>query len=136
MPLAADLTRRPWPAGARVGESGLVNIVGGCCGTTPDHIAAIYQAVKDLPPRPLPQIEAKCRLSGLEPFNIGDKDLFVNVGERTNVTGSRAFAKLILNGDYATALDVARQQVENGAQVIDINMDEGMLDAHAAMVRF
>jgi 5-methyltetrahydrofolate--homocysteine methyltransferase len=117
-------------------ESGLVNIVGGCCGTTPDHIAAIYQAVKDLPPRPLPQIEAKCRLSGLEPFNIGDKDLFVNVGERTNVTGSRAFAKLILNGDYATALDVARQQVENGAQVIDINMDEGMLDAHAAMVRF
>lgn len=117
-------------------ESGLVNIIGGCCGTTPGHIKAIYEAVKDLPPRPLPQIEPKCRLSGLEPFNIGDKDLFVNVGERTNVTGSRAFAKLILNGDYATALDVARQQVENGAQVIDINMDEGMLDAKAAMVRF
>ncbi len=117
-------------------ESGLVNIIGGCCGTTPGHIKAIYEAVKDLPPRPLPQIEPKCRLSGLEPFNIGDKDLFVNVGERTNVTGSKAFAKLILNGDYATALDVARQQVENGAQVIDINMDEGMLDAHAAMVRF
>ncbi|TCP11364.1 methionine synthase (B12-dependent) [Crenobacter luteus] len=117
-------------------EAGLVNIIGGCCGTTPAHIAAIYQAVKDLPPRKLPQIEKKCRLSGLEPFNIGDADLFVNVGERTNVTGSRAFAKLILNGDYATALDVARQQVENGAQVIDINMDEGMLDAHAAMVRF
>ncbi|WP_374497059.1 methionine synthase [Vogesella indigofera] len=117
-------------------EAGLVNIIGGCCGTTPEHIAAIYQAVKDLPPRPLPQIEPKCRLSGLEPFNIGDKDLFVNVGERTNVTGSKAFAKLILNGDYATALDVARQQVENGAQIIDINMDEGMLDAHAAMVRF
>lgn len=117
-------------------EAGLVNIIGGCCGTTPEHIAAIYQAVKDLPPRPLPQIEPKCRLSGLEPFNIGDHDLFVNVGERTNVTGSKAFAKLILNGDYATALDVARQQVENGAQVIDINMDEGMLDAHAAMVRF
>ncbi|AXK38871.1 methionine synthase [Crenobacter cavernae] len=116
--------------------SGLVNIIGGCCGTTPEHIGAIYQAVKDVPPRKLPEIEKKCRLSGLEPFNIGDKDLFVNVGERTNVTGSRAFAKLILNGDYATALDVARQQVENGAQVIDINMDEGMLDAHAAMVRF
>jgi 5-methyltetrahydrofolate--homocysteine methyltransferase len=117
-------------------ESGLINIVGGCCGTTPDHIAAMYQAVKDVPPRVLPEIEKKCRLSGLEPFNIGDADLFVNVGERTNVTGSRAFAKLILNGDYATALDVARQQVENGAQVIDINMDEGMLDAEAAMVRF
>ncbi|MDN0081296.1 methionine synthase [Crenobacter sp. SG2305] len=117
-------------------ESGLINIVGGCCGTTPDHIAAIYQAVKDVAPRKRPDIAPKCRLSGLEPFNIGDSDLFVNVGERTNVTGSRAFAKLILNGDYATALDVARQQVENGAQVIDINMDEGMLDAHAAMVRF
>ncbi|WP_337883283.1 methionine synthase [Chromobacterium haemolyticum] len=117
-------------------ESGLINIVGGCCGTTPEHIAAIARAVDGVAPRLLPQIEAKCRLSGLEPFNIGDGDLFVNVGERTNVTGSRAFAKLILNGDYATALDVARQQVENGAQVIDINMDEGMLDAHAAMVRF
>ncbi|OQS33821.1 methionine synthase [Chromobacterium haemolyticum] len=117
-------------------ESGLINIVGGCCGTTPEHIAAIARAVDGVAPRPLPQIEAKCRLSGLEPFNIGDGDLFVNVGERTNVTGSRAFAKLVLNGDYATALDVARQQVENGAQVIDINMDEGMLDAHAAMVRF
>ncbi|MGR2680879.1 methionine synthase [Chromobacterium haemolyticum] len=117
-------------------ESSLINIVGGCCGTTPEHIAAIARAVDGVAPRPLPQIEAKCRLSGLEPFNIGDGDLFVNVGERTNVTGSRAFAKLILNGDYATALDVARQQVENGAQVIDINMDEGMLDAHAAMVRF
>ncbi len=117
-------------------ESGLINIVGGCCGTTPDHIAAIAQAVSGVAPRPLPSIEAKCRLSGLEPFNIGDTDLFVNVGERTNVTGSRAFAKLILAGDYSTALDVARQQVENGAQVIDINMDEGMLDAHGAMVRF
>ena len=117
-------------------ESGLVNIVGGCCGTTPDHIAAIAQAVSTVAPRPLPQIEPKCRLSGLEPFNIGDGDLFVNVGERTNVTGSKAFAKLILNGDYPTALDVARQQVENGAQVIDINMDEGMLDAHKAMTTF
>jgi 5-methyltetrahydrofolate--homocysteine methyltransferase len=117
-------------------ESGLVNIVGGCCGTTPDHIAAMAQAVSTVAPRPLPQIEPKCRLSGLEPFNIGDSDLFVNVGERTNVTGSKAFAKLILNGDYPTALDVARQQVENGAQVIDINMDEGMLDAHKAMTTF
>ncbi|WP_283151273.1 methionine synthase [Silvimonas soli] len=117
-------------------EHGLVNVIGGCCGTTPEHIAAIYAAVKDLPPRKLPEIEAKCRLSGLEPFNIGDSDLFVNVGERTNVTGSKAFARLILNGDYATALDVARQQVEAGAQVIDINMDEGMLDAHKAMVTF
>ncbi|MGL4995888.1 MAG: dihydropteroate synthase, partial [Deefgea sp.] len=117
-------------------ESGLVNIMGGCCGTTPDHIAAIYQAIKDLPPRKRPEIEAKCRLSGLEPFNIGDNDLFVNVGERTNVTGSKAFARLILNGDYTTALDVARQQVVNGAQVIDINMDEGMLDATKAMTTF
>ena len=117
-------------------ESGLINIVGGCCGTTPDHIAAMARAVDGLPPRQRPVIEPKCRLSGLEPFNIGDRDLFVNVGERTNVTGSRAFARLILAGDYPTALDVARQQVANGAQVIDINMDEGMLDAHAAMVRF
>ncbi|GGP23898.1 methionine synthase [Silvimonas iriomotensis] len=117
-------------------EHGLVNIIGGCCGTTPDHIAAIYEAVKDIAPRALPDIEKKCRLSGLEPFNIGDKDLFVNVGERTNVTGSKAFARLILNGDYPAALEVARQQVEAGAQVIDINMDEGMLDAHKAMVTF
>jgi 5-methyltetrahydrofolate--homocysteine methyltransferase len=117
-------------------EDGLVNIVGGCCGTTPDHIAAIAAALQGVAPRPLPTIAPQCRLSGLEPFNIGDDSLFVNVGERTNVTGSRAFAKLILNGDYATALDVARQQVENGAQIIDINMDEGMLDAQAAMQRF
>lgn len=132
-----DLTPAAMAASIRGwAEEGLFNIVGGCCGTTPDHIAAIAGAVRDLPPRRLPQIERKCRLSGLEPFNIGERDLFVNVGERTNVTGSRAFAKLILNGDYDTALDVARQQVENGAQIIDINMDEGMLDARAAMVRF
>ncbi|BEV72813.1 methionine synthase [Paludibacterium sp. THUN1379] len=117
-------------------EEGLMNIVGGCCGTTPEHIAAMAAAVRDLPPRALPAIEPKCRLAGLEPLNIGERDLFVNVGERTNVTGSRAFAKLILNDDYNTALEVARQQVENGAQIIDINMDEGMLDAEAAMVRF
>ena len=117
-------------------HAGFVNIVGGCCGTTPEHIRAMAEALRDIPPRQLPTIAPKTRLSGLEPFNIGDGDLFVNVGERTNVTGSRAFAKLILNGDYTTALDVARQQVVNGAQIIDINMDEGMLDAQAAMVRF
>lgn len=117
-------------------ESGFVNIVGGCCGTTPAHIAAIAKAMAGLPPRRLPQIEHKTRLSGLEPFNIGDGDLFVNVGERTNVTGSKAFAKLILNGDYPAALEVARQQVVAGAQVIDVNMDEGMLDAEKAMVTF
>lgn len=132
-----DLT--PVDMGKAIGEwadQGLINIVGGCCGTSPDHIRAIAEAVADKSPRQLPNIEPKCRLSGLEALNIGDHDLFVNVGERTNVTGSRAFAKLILNGDFDTALDVARQQVENGAQVIDINMDDGMLDAQAAMVRF
>lgn len=117
-------------------ESGLVNIVGGCCGTTPEHIAAMSAALAGLAPRALPEIEPKQRLSGLEPFNIGDSDLFVNVGERTNVTGSRAFAKLILAGDYPAALEVARQQVVAGAQVIDVNMDEGMLDAEKAMVTF
>lgn len=117
-------------------ESGLINITGGCCGTTPDHIAAIYQAVKDLPPRVLPQIEPACRLSGLEPFNIDQDSLFVNVGERTNVTGSKKFARLIREENYAEALDIARSQVEGGAQIIDINMDEGMLDSEAAMVKF
>ncbi|PHV10370.1 methionine synthase [Chitinimonas sp. BJB300] len=117
-------------------ESGLVNIVGGCCGTTPAHIQAMAEALATVSPRALPQIEPKSRLSGLEPFNIGDRDLFVNVGERTNVTGSRAFAKLVLAGDYPAALEVARQQVLAGAQVIDINMDEGMLDAEKAMVTF
>ena len=116
--------------------SGFLNIAGGCCGTSPAHIAAIAEALKDVPPRPIPQLEKKCRLSGLEPFNIGDDSLFVNVGERTNVTGSKMFARLILSGDYAQALDVARNQVENGAQVIDINMDEAMLDSQAAMVKF
>ncbi|MGH8617159.1 MAG: methionine synthase [Burkholderiales bacterium] len=117
-------------------QSGFVNIVGGCCGTTPAHIRAIAQAVKGLPPRKIPDVEKRMRLSGLEPLNIGDDSLFVNVGERANVTGSPAFSKLILAGDYASALSVARQQVENGAQVIDINMDEAMLDSKAAMVRF
>jgi 5-methyltetrahydrofolate--homocysteine methyltransferase len=116
--------------------NGFLNIVGGCCGTTPDHIRAIVKAVSQHPPRQIPDIEKKCRLSGLEPCNIGRDSLFVNVGERTNVTGSARFKRLIMEGDYETALDVARQQVENGAQIIDINMDEGMLDAEAAMVRF
>ncbi len=116
--------------------SGFLNIAGGCCGTTPAHIKAIAEALKDLPPRPVPNIERKLRLSGLEPFNIGDDTLFVNVGERTNVTGSKMFAQLILNGNYAEAVAVARQQVENGAQIIDINMDEAMLDSQAAMTRF
>ncbi|HEX5361816.1 MAG TPA: methionine synthase [Fluviicoccus sp.] len=117
-------------------ESGLVNIVGGCCGTTPEHIAAIYQAVKDIAPRAIPVIEPACRLSGLEPFNITKDSLFVNVGERTNVTGSKKFARLIREQNYAEALDIARQQVEGGAQIIDINMDEGMLDSQGAMVTF
>jgi 5-methyltetrahydrofolate--homocysteine methyltransferase len=118
------------------GSSSLVNIVGGCCGTTPDHIRLIGEAMKKFKRRSVPVIEPKCRLSGLEPLNIDDQTLFVNVGERTNVTGSAKFRKLIEAGDYAAALDVARQQVVSGAQVIDINMDEGMLDSEAAMVRF
>lgn len=117
-------------------ESGFLNIVGGCCGTTPEHISAMRQAVDGVAPRPLPAQPVACRLSGLEPLNITDDSLFVNVGERTNVTGSARFKRLIKEEQYSEALDVARQQVENGAQVIDINMDEGMLDAEAAMVRF
>ncbi|HEV7929729.1 MAG TPA: methionine synthase, partial [Nitrosospira sp.] len=117
-------------------QSGFVNIVGGCCGTTPAHIKAIADAVNGIAPRPLPDIPKKLRLSGLEPLNIGDDSLFVNVGERTNVTGSKAFSRLILNNNYAEALSVARNQVENGAQIIDINMDEAMLDSQKAMVTF
>jgi len=117
-------------------ESGLVNVVGGCCGTTPEHIAAMARAVDGLEPRVPPALEARCRLSGLEPLNIGRETLFVNVGERTNVTGSARFRKLIEADDYAAALDVARQQVASGAQLIDVNMDEGMLDSRSAMVRF
>ncbi|RFC32109.1 MAG: methionine synthase (B12-dependent) [Candidatus Nitrotoga sp. MKT] len=116
--------------------SGFLNIAGGCCGTTPAHIKAIAEALKDVPPRRIPKLEKKCRLSGLEPFNIGDDSLFVNVGERTNVTGSKMFARLILAGDYPTAINIARQQVENGAQVIDINMDEAMLDSQLAMTKY
>ena len=117
-------------------ESGLVNFVGGCCGTTPAHIRAIAEAVRGLPPRKRPAVEPKCRLSGLEPLTIGPESIFANVGERTNVTGSRKFARLILSGDYEAAVAIARQQVESGAQLIDINMDEGMLDSQQAMVKF
>ena len=117
-------------------SSGFLNIIGGCCGTTPGHIRAIADAVEKHPPRVIPEIEPACRLSGLEPFNITKDSLFVNVGERCNVTGSARFKRLIVEEDYDTALEVALEQVENGAQIIDINMDEGMLDAEAAMVRF
>ena len=116
--------------------SGFLNIVGGCCGTTPEHIRLIRKAVEKLPPRRRAALPPECRLSGLEPLNIGADTLFVNVGERTNVTGSAKFRKLIEANDYPAALDVARQQVASGAQAIDINMDEGMLDSEAAMVRF
>jgi 5-methyltetrahydrofolate--homocysteine methyltransferase len=117
-------------------QSGFINIAGGCCGTTPPHINAIYNAIKDLPPRQVPTLPVTTKLSGLEPFVIDEQSLFVNVGERTNVTGSKAFARMIINEQYEEALSVARQQVENGAQVIDINMDEGMLDAVKAMTHF
>lgn len=117
-------------------REGLLNLVGGCCGTTPSHIERLSQSIKDIPPRVIPSIPKACRLSGLEPLVIDDTSLFVNVGERTNVTGSARFAELIRQDKYDIALEVASQQVENGAQIIDINMDEGMLDAEAAMVKF
>ncbi|MFW6195067.1 MAG: methionine synthase [Chloroflexota bacterium] len=118
-------------------EAGLLNIVGGCCGTTPDHINAIAEGVKGLKPRAVPELEPAMRLSGLEPFVLGDEhSTFVNIGERTNVTGSARFRNLIKKGDYDTALEVARSQVENGAQMIDVNMDEGMLDSEDAMRTF
>ena len=116
--------------------SGFLNIIGGCCGSSPEHIKAMADAVVDKSPRTIPNIPIECRLSGLEPFNIGKDNLFVNVGERTNVTGSARFKRLIKDGDYNTALEVAKEQVENGAQIIDINMDEGMLESKEAMVRF
>ena len=117
-------------------EAGFLNIVGGCCGTTPDHIRAIAQALTEVPPRRIPKREPRTRLAGLEPLTIGPDSLFVNVGERTNVTGSRRFSRLITDGEYETALDVARHQVQGGAQIIDVNMDEGLLDSPAAMTRF
>jgi len=117
-------------------DSGLVNIVGGCCGTTPDHIRALAERVRGVKPRALPKPAQRLRLAGLEPFTLTDDIRFVNVGERTNVTGSARFRKLIKNGEYAAALDVARDQVANGAQIIDVNMDEGLLDSEKAMVTF
>ncbi|MDO6583849.1 methionine synthase [Photobacterium sp. 2_MG-2023] len=117
-------------------ESGFLNLVGGCCGTTPEHIREMARVTENVAPRPLPEIPVACRLSGLEPLTIEKDTLFVNVGERTNVTGSARFRRLIKEELYDEALEVARQQVEAGAQIIDINMDEGMLDAEAAMVRF
>ncbi len=117
-------------------EQGFLNIVGGCCGTAPSHIEEIVKQVSPIKPRPIPELEVVCRLSGLEPCDIKKDSLFLNVGERTNVTGSAIFKRLIMEGDFDTALSVARQQVENGAQIIDINMDEGMLESKEAMVRF
>jgi 5-methyltetrahydrofolate--homocysteine methyltransferase len=117
-------------------DNGWLNIVGGCCGTTPAHIAALAAAVKGKPPRRAPEVEPLMRLSGLESVTVRPESNFVNIGERTNVTGSPVFAKLILADDYERAVSVARQQVEGGAQIIDVNMDEGMLDSKAAMVKF
>jgi len=121
---------------AEFADAGLVNLVGGCCGSTPAHIKAIAEAVAGKAPRAVPEIEPRMRLAGLEPLELTPDIPFVNVGERTNVTGSARFRKLITAGDYAAALDVAREQVANGAQVIDINMDEGLLDSRKAMVEF
>jgi 5-methyltetrahydrofolate--homocysteine methyltransferase len=117
-------------------QAGLLNIAGGCCGTQPPHIQAIAEAVSNIKPREIVHPPVRLRVSGLEPLTIGEESGFVNIGERTNVTGSARFAKLILSGDYETAIEVARQQVESGAQMIDINMDEGLLDSEAAMTRF
>ena len=117
-------------------HGGYINMIGGCCGTTPEHIAAFARIVEQENPRSVPQLSGACRLSGLEPFNITDNSLFVNVGERTNVTGSAKFLRLIKEQQYEEALDVARQQVDDGAQIIDVNMDEGLLDSQAAMQRF
>ena len=129
----------PEAMASMVGEGareGWVNVVGGCCGTTPEHVRALAEAVAGVAPRTPPRRPVRCRLSGLEPLNIGPELLFVNVGERTNVTGSRRFRRLIEAGDDEAALEVAREQVEGGAQILDVNMDEGLLDSEAAMVRF
>ena len=114
-------------------DSGLVNLVGGCCGTTPDHIKAIANAVEDIQPRIIPDIDPLTKLSGLEPVTIRPESNFINVGERTNVTGSARFRRFIKEDNYEEALSVARQQIENGAQVIDVNRDEGLLDSEAAL---
>jgi 5-methyltetrahydrofolate--homocysteine methyltransferase len=120
----------------QLAHEGSINLVGGCCGTTPEHVRGIAAAVEGLAPRRLPEVEPRTRLAGLEPLDLGPDSLFVNVGERTNVTGSRAFARLIKEDRFADAVEVARQQVDNGAQAIDINMDEALLDSEAAMARF
>ena len=117
-------------------SDGLVNIVGGCCGTTPAHIKAIADSVRSMPPRHLPEIPRRLRLSGLEPLEVGPDSLFLNIGERTNVTGSAKFRRLIEEDNYDAAVEIAREQVLNGAQIIDVNMDEGMLDSEAAMQKF
>ncbi|MGQ7842912.1 methionine synthase [Granulosicoccus sp. 3-233] len=117
-------------------KAGYVNMIGGCCGTTPEHIAAFSAILDNASPRKVPEVNPACRLSGLEAFNITAESLFVNVGERTNVTGSAKFLRLIKSGEYEEALDVARQQVDDGAQIIDVNMDEGLLDSKAVMQRF
>jgi 5-methyltetrahydrofolate--homocysteine methyltransferase len=124
------------PVLRELAEEGYLNVIGGCCGTTPAYIRAFAQAMEGLPPRPIPTIEPRLRLSGMDPFVLTAETNFVNVGERTNVTGSRKFARLILQDKYDEALSVAREQVESGAQIIDVNMDEGMLDSEAAMTRF
>ncbi len=129
----------PEQMAAEIGDwaaNGYLNIIGGCCGTSPDYIKAIVKAVEKHPPRQIPKLEKQCHLAGLEPMSIGKDSLFINIGERTNITGSARFKRLIIAEDYETALDVARDQVANGAQIIDINMDEGMLDSKVAMVRF
>ncbi len=129
----------PEEMAAEIGEwarSGFLNIIGGCCGTGPEHIRAMAAQVEGVAPRQIPELEVECRLSGLEPLNIGKDSLFVNVGERANVTGSAKFKRLVMEGDYDTALDICREQVENGAQIIDVNMDEAMLDGVKAMRTF
>ncbi|MDQ6990494.1 MAG: methionine synthase [Mariprofundaceae bacterium] len=129
----------PEEMAAEIGEwarSGFLNIIGGCCGTGPEHIKAMAKAVEGVAPRQIPELKVQCRLSGLEPLFIDENSLFVNVGERANVTGSAMFKRLIMADDYTTALDVCREQVENGAQIIDVNMDEAMLDGVAAMRKF
>jgi len=117
-------------------ENSFFNIVGGCCGTTPAHIKAIAEISKNYKPRKIPEVNSYLRLSGMEPLVIRPETNFVNIGERTNITGSKKFEKLIMSNDYEGALSVARQQVEGGAQVLDINMDEGLLDSELAMTKF
>ena len=117
-------------------KSGLLNMVGGCCGTTPNHIKEISNSMQGIRPRKIPKIKKLTKLSGLEPLTIRPESNFINIGERTNVTGSKRFQELIMINDYEKALSVARQQIENGAQIIDINMDEGLLDSERAMEKF